>query len=88
MKQPSGAPFLFDSLSVLARSSPWPPGVLLVLFGWNEVGERQAADFHACLLTIIAGTGLTAAANDLVAMFLALELVSIPTYVLPLSAPP
>ena len=41
-----------------------------------------AAEAHACLLSILAGTNLVAAANDLVSLFLALELVSIPTYVI------
>src|SRR6202007_586495 len=57
-------------------------GVVLVLFAWNEVPDRQAAHFHACLLVIIAGLGLTGIANDLVTLFLALEVISIPTYVL------
>src|SRR5262249_10414826 len=35
-----------------------------------------------CLLLVVAGTGLTGMANELVVLFLSLELVSIPTYVL------
>src|SRR6185503_2887865 len=37
---------------------------------------------YACLLVILAGTSLVAAANDLVSLFLSLEMVSIPTYVI------
>ena len=41
-----------------------------------------SAEAHACLLSIVAGANLVAVANDLVGLFLALELVSIPTYVI------
>jgi NADH-quinone oxidoreductase subunit N len=57
-------------------------GLVLALFSWYEVPDRQACEFHACLLLITAGVSLTGAANDLVVLFLSLELVSIPTYVL------
>lgn len=76
------SPLQFDALTQMIRIVALASGVLLVLFAWHEVPDRQAADFHACLLIIIAGMSLTAAANDLIVMFLALELVSIPTYVL------
>lgn len=56
-------------------------GVILVLMSWNQVEDRQAGEYHACLLLITAGVELVGKANDLVFLFLALELVSIPTYV-------
>jgi len=77
-----GTPVVFDSLSSFIRLIALLSGILLVLFSWNELPDRQAADFHACLLIVIAGVCLTSVANDLVSLFLALELVSIPTYVL------
>jgi NADH-quinone oxidoreductase subunit N len=77
-----GNPVLFDSLTSLIRIIAIGGGIVLILFGWNEVPHSQAADHHACLLVIIAGVCLTAAANDLVMLFLALELISIPTYIL------
>ena len=80
--QTYGTPLVFDSLTSLIRWIALGAGILLTLFGWSEVPRRQASDFFACLLVIVAGTSLTAAANDLVVLFLALELVSIPTYVL------
>ena len=58
------------------------PAAPLVLFAWEEVPERQAGEYHACLLIIVAGTSLTGMANDLITLFLSLELISIPTYVL------
>src|SRR5262249_42865329 len=38
--------------------------------------------FHACVLVLVAGVSLVGAANDLITLFVALELISIPTYVL------
>ncbi len=57
-------------------------GAVLVLFTWQEVEDEHAAEYHACLLIITAGLALTGAANELITLFLALELISIPTYVL------
>ena len=75
-------PVYLDPLGWLIKGIALAAGVVLVLFSWNEVPDRQAAEYHACLLVIIAGLCLTGVANDLVVLFLALELISIPTYVL------
>jgi NADH-quinone oxidoreductase subunit N len=56
-------------------------GLVLVLINWDEITDNSAAEFHGVLLLILAGIGFAAAANDLIVLFLALELVSIPTYV-------
>jgi NADH-quinone oxidoreductase subunit N len=66
--------WFFRGVSILA-------GLILVLINWGELVDEFSAEFHGLLLLIVAGTSLTAAANDLVVLFLALELVSIPTYV-------
>lgn len=76
------APVYVDTLAQLVRLMALVAGAVLVLVSWNEVPDRQAGEYYACLLMIVAGLSLTAAANDLVALFLALELISIPTYVL------
>ncbi len=74
------APFLSDSLVSFVRLVTIVTGVVLVLINWNQIEERDSAESHACLLFILAGANLIALANDLVILFLALELVSIPTY--------
>lgn len=76
------AAFVTDSLAMFIKIVALAGGVLLLLLSWNEVPDNQAADHHACLLVIVAGLCLTAAANDLITLFLSLELISIPTYVL------
>ena len=53
-----------------------------MLLAWDEVPDKQAAEYHACLLVIVAGTSLVGMANELITLFVALELISIPTYVL------
>jgi NADH-quinone oxidoreductase subunit N len=75
-------PVVLDSLAFLIKGVALAGGLVLVLASWDEVPDRQAAEYHACLLIIIAGLCLTAVANELVTLFLALELISIPTYVL------
>jgi NADH-quinone oxidoreductase subunit N len=74
-------PFRLDALAWLTRGLVLTAGVPLLLLAWNQVADAQAAESHACLLIILAGASLTAAANDLIGLFVALELVSIPTYV-------
>jgi NADH-quinone oxidoreductase subunit N len=74
-------PFRLDDLAWFVRGLSLAAGAVLLLTGWNQIGDSPSAEHHACLLLIVAGTSLIAAANDLVVVFLALELVSIPTYV-------
>jgi NADH-quinone oxidoreductase subunit N len=76
------SPILLDRLAILVKVITLVGGGTLVLFSWDEVAEDRIAEYHACLLSIIAGVCITASANDLITLFLALELVSIPTYVL------
>jgi NADH-quinone oxidoreductase subunit N len=57
-------------------------GFLLVWLSTKEAQSEVAADYSACLLIALAGTSLVARANDLVVLYLALEMISVPTYVL------
>ncbi len=67
-------------------------GILLVLLAWPTSADGQgnpamrfgteASEFLALLLLSLSGILLTASANDMILLFLALELVSIPTYVM------
>jgi NADH-quinone oxidoreductase subunit N len=76
------APLVFDNLSLFVRFLALAGGAVIVLFTWQEVDDRHAAEYHACLLIITAGIALVGTANELITLFLALELISIPTYVL------
>ena len=79
---PTVAPVVADHLALFVRVMAIVSGAVLVLVGWNEPGDRRACEYHACLLCIVAGLSLVGAANDLIFLFLALELISIPTYVM------
>jgi len=76
------APFNMDTLGWYIKAVALVGGAVLVLCSWNEVPDQQAGEYHACLLLTVAGLSLTGIANDLVTLFLSLELISIPTYVL------
>jgi NADH-quinone oxidoreductase subunit N len=75
-------PLTPDALASLIRVIALSGGVVLVLFSWQEVPQRHHADFLGCLLLTITGVSLAGAANDMIVLFLSLELVSIPTYIL------
>ena len=55
-----------------------------VLLAWRSLAAREAAhgEWHALLLTSIGGMSLLASAQNTVILFLGLELLSIPLYVL------
>lgn len=74
--------FKADGLSWFFRHLSIGTGLLLFMTVWGRLVAELEAEHWALLLLIVAGMGLTAAANDLIVLFLALELVSIPTYVL------
>jgi NADH-quinone oxidoreductase subunit N len=59
-------------------------GACTVLLAWRSLAAREAAhgEFHALLLTSIGGMSLLASAQNTVALFIGLELLSIPLYVL------
>jgi NADH-quinone oxidoreductase subunit N len=76
------SPIAMDRLALLIHWMALVGGSVLVLFSWNEVPDRQAGEYHGCLLLVVAGLCLTSAANELVTLFLSLELISIPTYIL------
>ena len=77
-----GSLFRLDHLVWYTRGLSLSAGVILVLVLWNQIDDNHSAEAYACLLVILAGTNLVTAANDLVSLFLSLEMVSIPTYVI------
>jgi NADH-quinone oxidoreductase subunit N len=59
-------------------------GACTVLLAWRSLAAHEAAhgEFHALLLTSIGGMSVLASAQNTVALFVGLELLSIPLYVL------
>jgi NADH-quinone oxidoreductase subunit N len=75
-------PLLVDRVAVFFRAVALVAAFILILASWDQVPDAYAAEYHGCILLIAAGLGLTGAANELITLFLALELISIPTYIL------
>ncbi len=75
-------PFRPDEFVWFVRGVSLLFGMLLTLVLWDQIDDGHAAEAHACLLAILAGVNFVALSNDLVGIFLGLELVSIPTYIL------
>ena len=73
-------PFALDELTWYIRGLTYTFGAVLVLLQWNQADDARSGECHACLLSILAGVNFIASANDLIGLFVALELVSIPTY--------
>jgi NADH-quinone oxidoreductase subunit N len=73
-----------DDLSLVLNLILVAGGAATVLLAWRSLAAHEAAhgEFHALLLTSIGGMSLLAAAQNTVAVFLGLELLSIPLYVL------
>ncbi|MEA2148864.1 MAG: NADH-quinone oxidoreductase subunit [Solirubrobacteraceae bacterium] len=73
-----------DELTLILTVLFCVAGVSAILLSWRHVAPREAAhgEYHALLLTSIAGMIVLVAAQNLVTVFLGLELLSIPLYVL------
>lgn len=76
------SPVLNTAFSQWIRLTAVGFGLILALMFFDECEEGRTAEFLACLLVTISGVSLVGAANDLIVLFLGLELISIPTYVM------
>ena len=72
----------FDALAGYVRITALILGVLIVLTNWAQPSDSERGEFFAMMLFSIAGLMLVGPTIDLVVLFLALELVSIPTYIM------
>ena len=77
----AAGPFMADGLAQFVRMLMLGLGPMLVILLTRQVDDGNSAEAHACLLTILAGANLVALAGNLIGLFLALELISIPTYI-------
>jgi NADH-quinone oxidoreductase subunit N len=73
-----------DDLSLALNFILIAGGACAVLLAWRSLAAHEAAhgEFHAMLLTSIGGMSVLASAQNTVALFVGLELLSIPLYVL------
>ena len=73
---------LNDSLAFYGRLVVLLSGLVLLALAHEEPSDDRAGEFFGALLMINAGAMLVTTANELVFLFVGLELVSIPTYLL------
>ncbi len=75
-------PLIIDYLGQVSRYGCLLVGLLLTLVAWRAGIERLATEVLGTLMMLVAGLMLVCRANELVFLFVALELISIPAYVL------
>lgn len=73
---------VFDGLAGFVRVSALILGVLIVLVSWVQPADEERGEFFSMMLFSLAGLMLVGPSADLIVLFLALELVSIPTYIM------
>lgn len=73
---------LNDRFAFYARLVLLLSAFLLLALAHDQVDDSRSPEFFGSLLFVIAGAMIVSSANELVLMFVGLELVSIPTYVL------
>ncbi len=73
-----------DSLALVLNLVLIAGGACAVLLAWRSLAARESGhgEFHALLLSSIGGMSLLTSAQNTVALFVGLELLSIPLYVL------
>jgi len=74
-------PLIVDQFSQSMRWLILATGVVFVLFFWRAHARGESPETIGSLLLIVAGLMIVVLASDLVLLFVGLELVSIPTYV-------
>lgn len=78
----AGGGLLFDQLADFVRAATLVLGVLIVLVSWSQPFEGERGEYFAMVLFSLLGLMVMGSAADMIILFLGLELVSIPTYVL------
>ncbi len=71
-----------DAMSFWSRLVLLLTGFIVIGLAHDEPSDDRAGEFFGALVMVNAGAMLVAAANDVVFLFVGLELVSIPTYLL------
>ncbi len=78
----AASPLIADAAAAFIRWVALITLAVMIFVAWGETDRTNAAEYYGCLLITGAGVSLVGRANDLVTLFLALELLSIPTYIL------
>ncbi len=74
--------FRFDGTALAAERLALFGGLILILMSWSTAPKANLGEYYGCLIIIIGAIPVVGASNDLVSLFLGLELISIPTYIM------
>ena len=74
--------FRFDQTALASERLALFGGLILILMSWSTAPKANLGEYYGCLLIIIGAIPVVGASNDLVSLFLGLELISIPTYIM------
>ena len=74
--------FRFDDAALASERLALLGGLILVLMSWSTAPSSHLGEYYGGLLIMIGAVPVVGASNDLISLFLGLELISIPTYVL------
>src|SRR5262245_33558665 len=75
-------PLIIDYLGFILRGVALLIGVVFTLLAVNIVRRELSGEYFGTLMLLVVGIMLVARANDLILLFVGLELISVPTYVL------
>lgn len=73
---------LLGPLADFVRISALIFGVLILIVNWTTPRLEESGEFFSMMLFMIAGLMMMGAANDLIVLFMAIELVSVPSYII------
>jgi NADH-quinone oxidoreductase subunit N len=74
--------FRFDGSALASERLALLGGFLLVLISWSTAPKDFLGEYYGCLIIMLGAIPVVGASNDLVSLFLGLELISIPTYIM------
>jgi NADH-quinone oxidoreductase subunit N len=77
-----GSGLTFGTLAYFVRLSALELGILLTLVNWSQAPENERGEYLSMMLFSLTGLLLVGPADNLLVLFLALELVSIPNYIM------
>jgi NADH-quinone oxidoreductase subunit N len=80
--EPTGSGLAYGSLAAFVRLAALELGIVLTLANWSQARSSERGEFLALMLFSLTGLLLVGAADNLLILFLALELVSIPGYIM------